>query len=74
MNDAFDVMVGQKIKSIRIAKGYSIRQLAKRIDRSHVALMKYESGTTPMTINMLKTICNALDTDCADVINSCELQ
>ncbi len=70
MYDDFDVYLGEKIKSLRIAKGMSIRQLAERINRSHTTLFDYERGKIPITANMLKDMCNILGVNYVDVLTS----
>jgi transcriptional regulator with XRE-family HTH domain len=43
--DKIDKFIGQKIYSLRLAKGLSREQLSKVIGVTHQQLQKYENGT-----------------------------
>ncbi|EMJ4843575.1 TPA: helix-turn-helix transcriptional regulator [Morganella morganii] len=60
INDA-SISVGKKIKEIRKSMGISGSCLAKRVGVSQQQISRYESGQTPMTIDMLIMISHVLN-------------
>jgi transcriptional regulator with XRE-family HTH domain len=52
--------VGEKIYSLRLARGLSRIQLSKHIDISHQQLSKYENGKDRITSGQLALIAKAL--------------
>ncbi|WP_375334075.1 helix-turn-helix domain-containing protein [Candidatus Tisiphia endosymbiont of Xenochironomus xenolabis] len=56
-----DKLIGQKIYSLRLAKGLSRQQLAKTIDVTLQQLQKYETGFNRISIGRLILIAKALE-------------
>ena len=55
-----DKFVGNKIYSLRLAKGLSRKQLAEVIGVTHQQLQKYEKGTNKVSVGRLVLIAKAL--------------
>ncbi|MGI4775979.1 MAG: helix-turn-helix domain-containing protein [Janthinobacterium lividum] len=55
-----DQFVGEKIYSLRLAKGLSRQQLSEVIGVTHQQLQKYEKGTNRISVGRLVLIANAL--------------
>lgn len=55
-----DKIVGNKIYSLRLAKGLSRQQLAEVIGVTHQQLQKYEKGNNRLSIGRLALIAKAL--------------
>ena len=62
MNTKYPVAcaVGQKIKSLRKAQGYTVFQLAKEIDISEQQLFRYERGVNRIDIDCLVRVLKVL--------------
>jgi transcriptional regulator with XRE-family HTH domain len=58
-----DKLIGEKIYSLRLAKGLSRQQLAESIGVTHQQLHKYEKGTNRLSVGRLVLIANALSKD-----------
>lgn len=56
-----DQFIGEKIYSLRLAKGLSRQQLAEVIEVTHQQLQKYEKGVNRISIGRLVLIAKALD-------------
>ncbi len=56
-----DKLIGQRIYSLRLAKGLSRQQLSKAIEVTHQQLQKYEIGSNRIPIGRLIFIAKALD-------------
>jgi len=56
-----DKSIGNKIYSLRLAKGLSRKQLAASINVTHQQLQKYEKGTNRISIGRLLLISKALN-------------
>jgi len=59
--DKIDKSIGQKIYSLRLAKGLSRQQLSKVIGVTHQQLQKYENGSNRVSASRLLIIAKALD-------------
>ena len=59
--DKIDKSIGQKIYSLRLAKGLSHQQLSKVIGVTHQQLQKYEKGSNRVSASKLALIAKALD-------------
>jgi transcriptional regulator with XRE-family HTH domain len=59
--DKIDKSIGQKIYSLRLAKGLSRQQLSKVIGVTHQQLQKYENGSNRVSASKLALIAKALD-------------
>ena len=55
-----DSVIGDKIYSLRLAKGLTRSQLAERIEITHQQLQKYEKGINRVTVGRLLLISKAL--------------
>jgi len=58
--DKIDKSIGQKIYSLRLAKGLPRGQLSKVIGVTHQQLQKYENGTNRVAASRLALIAKAL--------------
>ncbi|WP_341750058.1 helix-turn-helix transcriptional regulator [Candidatus Tisiphia endosymbiont of Sialis lutaria] len=56
-----DKLIGQKIYSLRLAKGLSRQQLTKTVDVTLQQLQKYETGFNRISIGRLILIAKALE-------------
>ncbi|WP_341747696.1 helix-turn-helix transcriptional regulator [Candidatus Tisiphia endosymbiont of Dascillus cervinus] len=56
-----DQLIGGKISSLRLAKGYARQQLADLIEVTHQQLQKYEKGINRISTGRLMLIAKALD-------------
>lgn len=56
-----DKLIGNKIYSLRLAKGLSRQQLSELIGVTHQQLQKYEKGTNRIAVGRLVLIAKALD-------------
>lgn len=63
MNTKYPVAcaVGQKIKALRKAQGFTVFQLAKEIDISEQQLFRYERGVNRIDIDCLVRVLKVLD-------------
>ena len=59
--DNIDKSIGNKIYSLRLAKGLSRQQLSKVIGVTHQQLQKYEKGSNRVSASKLALIAKALD-------------
>ena len=57
--------VGQRIRSFRKMRGFSVDQLAARIEKSKATVYKYESGQIPVDVDTLADIAAALQMETA---------
>ncbi len=53
-------VVGQKVRSCRIAKGYTQKDLAKKISVTYQIVLQYEKGTRKISIEKLCAIAKVL--------------
>ena len=56
-----DKHIGDRIYSLRLAKGLSLQQLAEKITVSHQQLTKYEKGDDRISVGRLILIAQALE-------------
>ncbi|MDR1139103.1 MAG: helix-turn-helix transcriptional regulator [Rickettsiales bacterium] len=66
--DSLDYKVGQKIKSCRLAKGYTQKDLAKKIGVKYWVILHYEKGKRKISIKRLYSIAEALSISIIDLI------
>ena len=59
--EEIDKFIGNKIYSLRLAKGLSRQQLSKVIGVTHQQLQKYEKGSNRVSASKLALIAKALD-------------
>ena len=59
--EKIDKFIGQKIYSLRLAKGLPRQQLSKVIGVTHQQLQKYENGSNRISASKLALIAKALD-------------
>ena len=60
--------LGETLKQARIEQGWSIRQLAKIVGISHVAIYNYEADKYEPRISHLKWLAEALELSIMDLI------
>ena len=58
-----DVLIGDKLKSLREKKGYSVRYVGKAIGKSNVTIVHYEQGRHGTDLPTLKKLCNLYGVD-----------
>ncbi|WP_419198588.1 helix-turn-helix domain-containing protein [Wolbachia endosymbiont of Rhagoletis cingulata] len=63
-------VVGQKVRSCRIAKGYTQKDLAGKIGTTYQVILQYEKGTRRISIKKLYELAEALSTTARDL--ACE--
>ena len=64
------IEVYQAIKELRIAKGYSQTQMAKKLNISQGSYGRVERGETPLTIERLNEVAKLLDASVEEIFNS----
>lgn len=64
--------IGQKLRSIREAKGYSQEYIASMMDVSQSTYASWESGKTALRMDRLIRILDILDTDVTTLFESKE--
>ncbi|RPI87160.1 MAG: helix-turn-helix domain-containing protein [Chloroflexi bacterium] len=72
-NKSLAKSIGEKLKSLRKAHGFSIRALAERAELSPNTISLIESNTTSPTVATLQTIANVLDIPLADFFTTSKL-
>ncbi|WCK57227.1 helix-turn-helix transcriptional regulator (plasmid) [Aneurinibacillus sp. Ricciae_BoGa-3] len=58
--------IGEKIKNLRIEKGYSLRKLGEKINVDHSHLSRIENGLKTPNLELLDTLSKVFDVDIAD--------
>ncbi|MBV7433817.1 HTH-type transcriptional regulator PuuR [Cardiobacteriaceae bacterium TAE3-ERU3] len=66
MSEPSNIIIGNKISELRLAKGFSQRRLAQLAGLTNTAISSIEHGKVSPSINTLAAILNELDTDLAD--------
>lgn len=61
-------MFGEKIKSIRIQKGLTQKQLAEKSGISEISIRKYESNDRKPKFETIRSIASALDVYISDIV------
>lgn len=60
--------LGQKIRSLRLERGISTKDLALKINKAESSVKKYEGGQTSITFDILQDIATALNVTIASII------
>ena len=60
--------IGQKIRQLRIAKGYSIEALAQKAGMKRPNLSRLESGKHQPSLETLEHLAEALDVTVAEIL------
>lgn len=68
-DNSFSIAIGRKIKEIRKSFGMTGEQLGLLLGVTQQQISRYESGTTPMTIDILFLIVNALDIKIEEILS-----
>jgi len=55
------MQIGERIRLIRMLRGYSLRDLAAKCDVSYQAIYHWESGIRSPRAAKLRTVCDALE-------------
>lgn len=55
-----DLLVGKKVRKLRLEAGLTLQSLAQQIGVSHQQLQKYETGSNRLSVGMLPVIAEAL--------------
>lgn len=53
--------IGERVKALRLSRGWSQGTLAAKIDMDRTSIVKYEAGTVDMTAQTLQKIADALE-------------
>ncbi len=61
-------VVGQEVRNRRLAKGYTQKDLAKKIGVTYQVILQYEKGTRKISIEKLYAIAEALSIGIIDLI------
>lgn len=56
-----DVKAASKLKALRIAKGFSQKELAAQLGTTPQQLQKYEAAKNRLTIGRVQSICKVLE-------------
>lgn len=56
-------ILGKKLKEIRLARGYSLRDVAEQVETDFKKVSRIENGEAKLDIDTIKKICIALKTD-----------
>lgn len=69
-NDEFLIAIGEKIRTIRLAKGMSQTELALacKNDLDYSQISRMERGVVNFSISYLKIVADALDVDPQDLL------
>lgn len=55
-----DLLVGKKLRKLRLEAGLTLQDLAQQIGVSHQQLQKYETGSNRLSVGMLPVVAEAL--------------
>ncbi|WP_250296690.1 WO male-killing family protein Wmk [Wolbachia endosymbiont of Oedothorax gibbosus] len=66
--DSLDRKVGQKVRSCRLAKRYTQKDLASKIGTKYQVILQYEKGKRKISIRKLYSIAEALSVSIIDLI------
>ena len=66
----FDKALGDRLRKIRILKGYSQKDLSKEINVTFQQLQKYETGSNRISISRLFSIAKILNIEISTLINN----
>lgn len=58
----------RRIKELRLAKQFTVQELAYRCDMERSNMSRIEAGRTNLTIKTMCIICNALDVSLRDMV------
>ncbi len=58
-----DVIIGAKLKQLRLRKGYSTQYVGERVGKSNVTITYYEQGRNATDLSTLKKLCNLYGVD-----------
>lgn len=64
--------IGKHLKNIRLERGLSIRDIAKKIELSPAAWSNIERDANSPTLHTLTKICDALNIHMVDLLQQCE--
>lgn len=68
-DNSVSVAIGRKIKETRKSLGMTGEQLGLRLGVTQQQISRYESGTTPMTIDILFLIVRALNVKIEEILS-----
>lgn len=58
-----DVLIGERLRELRKARGYSLRYVEERTGRSNATISNYETGRLGIDIPFLKKLCTLYGVD-----------
>ncbi len=63
-NNEIDIIIGQKMKELRLKKGYSMQYVADRLGlKNRSSIAHIEAGRNVLSISELKELCDIYNTD-----------
>lgn len=72
IDQSFIISVGQRIRRLRLERGYSLREFGQRADIHPFHVMAIELGQLAANTRTLGTISKALGVSSADLLNTVE--
>ena len=63
-----DVRIGKKLKILRESKNLSLNDVGTKVGKARNTIHAYEKGKISISVNVLETICNALDYNYVDLL------
>jgi transcriptional regulator with XRE-family HTH domain len=67
-----DLLVGKKLRKLRLEAGLTLQDLAQQIGVSHQQLQKYETGSNRLSVGMLPVIAEALGAEIMEFFEDAE--
>ena len=61
--DPVNVLIGSRLKELRLARKYSLEYVAEKIGKSDTNIFFYENGRHTMSIPVLKKLCDLYGVD-----------
>jgi XRE family transcriptional regulator, aerobic/anaerobic benzoate catabolism transcriptional regulator len=68
-DDVYLKKLGEKVSTVRKAKGMSQQVLAEKLNTKHPQIVRIEHGQVNSTINMLRHLAKALQVNVIDLID-----
>lgn len=66
-------MIGNRLKELRLERGYSQTDVAKGIDKTKSAISSYENGGTSFSVEVLIDYCNFYGISLSDFLKELKL-
>jgi len=69
MPEKFYIELGDRLRTARTKKGYSLQDVAERVGKSRKTILNWETGTHKIDMDVLKRVCDILDLDVRKVVD-----